>query len=474
VKDEASRWKTLSPLLWIILGAILVRFIGLTRESFWNDETYTGYLAQLPSLKQVLHFISYDVHPPGYFSLVWGWGRLFGMSDYSLRATSAVAGVLLVPVAYRIGKQLFDAKTGMISAFISAFIFQSIYYSQELRAYIFLALLSALSVTILLDCLHSLEAQEKQSPWRYFGLLLVCGLNGYFHYFGLMFSALVAATFVIYAFRFRRQRKIALLFGAGFFAMYLPWLPVALHSVNRTSWMQRPDARFVIESANIFYGPGRVLDAIVVGVILCGFGYALFKKGWKGIEAGDRWLLAWIFVPLAISVSISLTVRPVYSPRNLLIAGVAAWILLARAITLLPWRSVYQWGLAIGVLAICHVLQIVSPTHGYFVKPTKQQFREAAAYVATHNTERLPIYAIDWDTENYAYYLSYVHQDGLIKTLSDLDIQSKGLRALIGDQRFWLATGGLNVYDFDDLNQGFRVIDQAHFLLADVYLVERK
>lgn len=473
MKTKPSWENNLLPLVAIVIGAILVRFVGLARESFWNDEAFTGYAAQLPTLGDVFHFISFDVHPPGYFAFIWGWARIFGMSDYALRASSAVAGVCLVPVTYRIGRQLFDPKTGLVAAVLAAFLFQSIYYSQELRAYIFLALFSAISFSLLIDCLRDLAENKRQPVLRYICLLLYCGLNGYFHYFGLLFSVLVAATLVIYAFYFQRQRKIALLFGFGFLAMYLPWAPVVLRSVGKTSWMEKPTVRFVFESVNVFYGAGWVMDLIAVLLILGA--YASFFRRQKRFElfSGDRWLLGWILVPLLISVIISVLLRPVYSPRNLLLASVPAWLLLARALTLLPLRKIPVAVPLIALLVVQHTLQITIG-RGYFVRPTKQQLREAANYISSHNPERLPIYAIDWDHENYAYYLSYTGQKDLIVGLSRLDVLKNGLATYIPNKRCWIASGGINVADTTDLKRDFRILDHARFYLADVYLLERK
>lgn len=473
MKAGSLRGSPWLPLGVILLGTILVRFIGLGRESLWNDEAFSGYAAQLPSLKDVIGFISFDVHPPGYFAFLWSWGRVFGVTDAALRASSAVAGVLSVPIAYRIGRQLFDQRTGLFGAFITAFIFQSIYYSQELRAYIFLVFFSGLSVTLLLDCLRDLQESRRQSPLRYVGLLLICGVNGYFHYFGLLFSFLVVTTLVVYGFHFKRQRKIALLFGLGFLAMYAPWIPVALHSVNKSNWITAPTVRFVLEAVNVFYGAGWRLDLIAVIVILVGYGLFFFRQKSAALPAGDRWLLAWIFVPLVISLAVSLTVRPVYSPRNLLLAAIPAWLLLARGFSFLPIKKAYQWPALIGLVAAMHLIQ-ATIGHGYFVRPTKQQLREAAYYVADRNPSRLPIYAIDWDRENFSYYLRFRDQADLVKPISRLDVQKNGLAAEVKEDRVWIVSGGINVADTTDLNKEFKILDQCHYHEADAYLLERR
>src|SRR5688572_29466797 len=87
-------------LVVITLIAGLVRFIGLTRDSLWTDETFSGYASQFSTLGDLINYIKIDVHPPGYFASLWGMSKLFGNSDMTLRAFSAIGGILLVPVAF--------------------------------------------------------------------------------------------------------------------------------------------------------------------------------------------------------------------------------------------------------------------------------------------------------------------------------------------------------------------------------------
>ena len=76
-----------------------------------------------------------DVHPPLYFTILWASIRLIGDGDVAVRVPSIVAGVLLIPLVYLLGKEAYDRRTGAVAAvFVSVAPFV-VWYSQEARMY---------------------------------------------------------------------------------------------------------------------------------------------------------------------------------------------------------------------------------------------------------------------------------------------------------------------------------------------------
>jgi hypothetical protein len=59
----------------------------------------------------------------------------FGNNEFILRFIPAVLGSLSVPLAYFFGKEVRDAKTGVLSAALLAFSPFAIFYSQEAYSY---------------------------------------------------------------------------------------------------------------------------------------------------------------------------------------------------------------------------------------------------------------------------------------------------------------------------------------------------
>ena len=86
-----------------------------------------------------------DIHPPGYYWLLKLWAIAFGDRAWSLRGLSALAGTVLVCVIYRIGREIEPearpwAATALLAATVAALNPFQVYYSQEARMYMLLAL----------------------------------------------------------------------------------------------------------------------------------------------------------------------------------------------------------------------------------------------------------------------------------------------------------------------------------------------
>jgi uncharacterized membrane protein len=146
----ASRWA-----LWAVvaLGALL-RLWGLGRQSFWYDEWLTteatgSSLADLPR-----HVANREGIPPTYFLVMWVWARLFGEGELALRTVSALAGILTIPLAYAVGREVLPRRghtVGLVAALLVAVHPMLVWYSQEARPY---ALLACFGAASLLGCVR--------------------------------------------------------------------------------------------------------------------------------------------------------------------------------------------------------------------------------------------------------------------------------------------------------------------------------
>ncbi|MDQ6777105.1 MAG: glycosyltransferase family 39 protein [Actinomycetota bacterium] len=137
-------------LLWVIglvLVAAVARLPTLGEQSFWLDEAYTERLIRV-SFGGMLHGIPIsESTPPVYYVLAWGWGHVFGYSEFAVRSVSALAGILTVPVVYVLARLLADRRAASIAGALVALSPLLIWYSQEARAYALATLLGTLSLT---------------------------------------------------------------------------------------------------------------------------------------------------------------------------------------------------------------------------------------------------------------------------------------------------------------------------------------
>ena len=124
-----------------VLLAFALRVLRVDFQPLWWDEGYSVWFATHP-LGQMAALTAQDIHPPLYYALLHGWIGLLGAGPVSLRLLSVLFGVLAIPAIYLAGRRMLSRRAGLIAAFLLAISPLHVYYSQEVRMYGLVALLS--------------------------------------------------------------------------------------------------------------------------------------------------------------------------------------------------------------------------------------------------------------------------------------------------------------------------------------------
>ncbi|MGQ0519524.1 MAG: glycosyltransferase family 39 protein [Actinomycetota bacterium] len=153
---------------WILasvtVAAVAVR-LASTRD-FWIDEA-TSARAVDRSLSTMLEAVrGSDPHPPLHLVLTWLAHQAFGEGTLAVRMPSVVAGTLLVPLLYLVGKELYDRRVGIVAAALAAFAPALVWFSTEARPPVLAAFLAALSLLAMVRALR----RGRASDWVLFGL----------------------------------------------------------------------------------------------------------------------------------------------------------------------------------------------------------------------------------------------------------------------------------------------------------------
>lgn len=171
----------------VTLVAAVVRFGGLTAQSFWLDE-YLWTQSAAGTVRDIFRLA--DGYPPLFGLLVHAQLGVGLASDWWLRAPSALAGTLAVPLTYAVGRRVAGRAPALAAAALLAVNPMAVWYSQECGAYA-LFLLMALASTLCF--LRLLGDGGWRDVYGYVGaLLLGFGLHYYF-VFVVGAHALVAA-----------------------------------------------------------------------------------------------------------------------------------------------------------------------------------------------------------------------------------------------------------------------------------------
>jgi len=84
----------------VVVGAALLRLVGLGEQSYWYDELATLNVtsAGFPDLLDAVK--ASEATPPAYYFVAKVWRELFGDGEAVLRLLSAASGIAIVPVVY--------------------------------------------------------------------------------------------------------------------------------------------------------------------------------------------------------------------------------------------------------------------------------------------------------------------------------------------------------------------------------------
>lgn len=215
-----------SRAFWIVAGLTLlgavIRFATLELQAYHHDEIVTASRLLRTTFWHAMDAVGFsESAPPLYYALAWLWTQVTGNGEVGLRSLSALAGVLTIPVAYFVGRELRDRHAGLLAAALVAFNPMLVWYSQEARSYALLVLFCTLS---LLFCVRALQGGGRRdfTWWGVFSALALAT-----HYFAVF--PLVAEVLLLW-----RRRGRAMLPGLWILGGAAALLaPLAYHQMSQ-------------------------------------------------------------------------------------------------------------------------------------------------------------------------------------------------------------------------------------------------
>ena len=363
----------------ILILAFALRVHGLEHHNIWGDEAFSIALAK-QNLTQVL-IPEQDTHPPLYPILLHIWLRMAGDSIFAVRYLSVIPGILLVSVVYILGHRLFGRAGALLAAVLTALSSFAIYYSQETRAYAWLATFSTVSVYA------SLRMQNRSSPETTWVLaFLSATLASIFtHYYGLL-VLLSVNLFMVLQNRLQRLwvRKWIVMQTVILLA-FLPWALAHLEFIGSKGSL-RLEAWGLSGSNQVWsgtlwaFGMGTTvsaqqqwLAAALLIFVAIGLRYTFQYTDQK------RFLAVYLLIPFTGAWLIG-PLMPFYYPRYLS-AALPAYVLLLAAGLLSSTRLIYFLGLSLAVIA-----NGISLSNYYFdPNYAKGGYGDLMAYVKQHS-----------------------------------------------------------------------------------------
>ncbi len=176
-------------LMAVLVIALLLRLYRLGAHDLWYDEVFAVLYTDRPHAALAPHL---------FYEFLSFWVKIFGVSELSLRFLPMLFSFLTTGVVFLLGKELFNKRTALFSAWLITLSPFHLWYAQEARDYGMLVFLGTLSSYVLYMALK----QSSFKKWLVFVLLSVAGVRtNYFYHFLFMAQFL----YVLYIFRFRPQ-----------------------------------------------------------------------------------------------------------------------------------------------------------------------------------------------------------------------------------------------------------------------------
>lgn len=306
-------------LFGITIAALLIRAVNITYASLWSDELYS-MLSVHPdnSIYEMLYLQRKD-QPPLYFVVLRVWTTVFGFNDFSARTLSILIGILSVYSIGLVTKIIFNARTGLVAALLTAFSFTQVEHSLEARFYGLLFLLITFSVyTYYL-------VTKKDSLFHIVLHAFVCALVMLAHQFGalvIVVYGLFDLAALIGQFNARQFRSKAILYilTAAFIFPWYFWSFTAIRTVS-DYWLKTIDL-----PAYLLYNLKYNIPVLVILLVAALAGFVLRKSKLIQVE----WvLIAQMLIVITVPLAFSYIKFPILVSRYSFAMAPALYILLA-------------------------------------------------------------------------------------------------------------------------------------------------
>jgi O-antigen/teichoic acid export membrane protein len=391
-----SRVRTAPGVVGLCAVAGLVLRLVVPR-GLWIDEATSVDQARMSFAGMITNLRTTDVHPPLYFAILWGAVRWLGSGELAVRLPSIVAGTLVVPMLYILGREAYDRRTGVVAAAAGSVAPIMVWYSQEARMYALLMLFGVIAMWAQLRILRS----GGRLPWVIYTLASVALV--WSQYFGALQVVVQQLAFLwVIGRRYRSGRPVrGLVIGWAVSAVTMvvliaPLVPFAYQQfmVNQTggkgfgapqqtgSAASLSNNHLTIYSAlaNLLWAVwgyhSNAAMALLAALWPLGMLFALVLLG-RRHQRVTTLLVAALLIPGVIMFALGSVKQNLFDIRYLSTTVPILFVLLARMVTGISRRTV---GVAIGcgVLLLTLVVGLVDQQFNG-ANPRTYDFRAALA-----------------------------------------------------------------------------------------------
>lgn len=297
----------------ILLLAFIVRLVGIN-QSLWLDEAAQALMSR--GNLYDLWTQNADFHPSLFHSLLHFWMKI-SSNEVFMRLLPVCFGVLSIWVVYSFCQKIFGEKIARISAYLLAVSPFAVWYSQELRGYSLLVLMSLLSVEMF---------YEKK--WKKYTIVNVLGFFTNYMYVFVIFSEFIFLLLrknnkdLIKFFKSQILLALAFLFFMPEFLLQIK--TASLLTTTLPEWRNLSSPNFLIAipltifkfTAGKIAMSGNFLMIFYAAVVVLTIGYILLKN-YLTKSKETMFITVMVFVPLLSAWAVSFFI-PINNPPRLI------------------------------------------------------------------------------------------------------------------------------------------------------------
>lgn len=335
-------------LIGILAVAASFRLWRVESHSLWLDEAFSVLAAARP-LPETLRMLADCSAQPLYHVILHYWMRWGGTGEAHVVRLSAVFGLMLVALAYRVGTLRFSRPVGMVAGLLTALSPIHLFYSRQARMYGLLALVSLAAVF----ALERACERGRRLDWLVYATLAAAAM--YTHLYGLFIPVIAFA--LIWTRRWDRMTVRRALFShLGILLVYVPWLPSLWRQVSEhhTPHLDRPGVLDVLRSF-YYFSFGQPLS-VAATPHLIRWALSLIFAGLLvlGLCAVWRRRSVWVFyliLPLGLAYLISF-IKPAYFAGRYDMMVFPAWTLLVAVGFTTVRPLALRWAIGTAVIGL--------------------------------------------------------------------------------------------------------------------------
>lgn len=329
----------------------------------------------------MLYLVGQDVHVPLYHTLLHFWQVLFGQDIFVARMMSLVFFVGTIIMTYVLAFYVFKRRSvGLFAALMVAISPFMNWYGSEARMYTMLAFMTVLHVFFFVRAMRL----GGKGSWVLWAITAILGLYTHYFFAFVMLTELIATIVLRKQFAGTKPIRSIIIAGGVAVTALLPWALYVFNlgfASNTQPALAVPSAGDVFDTyAQFLFGfQTSAVNTIIVSLWPVAVLLAFFslQRSKKPIPKEVLVFVLLAVVPVLSAFIISVTIRPFYLSRYLIVALPALAIFLAWLLT--RYRTWVANTVRIGLVAIVGVLfviQILNPN-----TPVKEDYRDAVSYL---------------------------------------------------------------------------------------------